>query len=263
MRACWGRKHNWIFEMAKPKNPNDMLERIGNELKLLWTLLNAYQELFLVEQDKRAGLLAQTAPGFFAVVQVALIESILMRIFRLMDAGDIGGNANCSFDTLRKLIAKQAPIQRKDAKEFRLRLCLRQLRKDWRMAGGPYVGLKKIRNKDLAHNDYTQHTRRAAGQLWMSLSPAEFEAARSLGARLWALYRQAKLAICNVDVIEPVPERLADRPSMVLKHLCSSLFVEQLSGEECYQHAGAEDAFELAHMGNDCIRPVFIEEKKP
>lgn len=243
--------------MAKPKNPSDMLERIGNELKLLWVLLDAYQELFLVEQDKRAQLLADTAPGFFAVVQVALIESLFMRIFRLMDAGDIGGDANCSFDTLRKLIAKQAPAQRKDAKVFRLRLCLRQLRKDWRIAGGPYAGLKKIRNKDLAHNDYTQHARRAAGQLWLALSTEEFENARLLGARLWVLYRRAKLAISLTDVIEPKPMRLDDRPSMVLKHLCSSLFLDQLSGDERYLHVGAESAFALEHMGEDRVRPVF------
>lgn len=243
--------------MSRPKNPCEMLERIGNELKLLWVLLDAYQELFLVEQDKRAQLLADTAPGFFAVVQVALIESLLMRIFRLMDAGDIGGNANCSFDTLRKLIAKQALAQRKDAKVFRLRLCLRQLRKDWRVAGGPYAGLKKIRNRDLAHNDYTQHTHRAAGQLWLSLSAEEFENARLLGARLWVLYRRAKLAICLTDVIEPKPERLDDRPSMVLKHLCSSLFLDQLLSDEYYQHVGAEQVFQLDRMGTDRLRPVF------
>lgn len=248
--------------MAKPKNPCDMLGRIGNELKLLWTLLNAYQELFLVEQDKRADLLAQTAPGFFAVVQVALIESILMRIFRLMDEASMGGSANCSFEALRKLIAKQTPSQRKDANGFRLRLCLRQLRKDWRVAGGPYAGLKKIRNKDLAHNDYTHHSHRDKDQLWMALTLQEFERARSLGARLWTLYRQAKRAICHVDVIEPVPSRLDDRPSMVLKHLCSSLFLDQLLGDECYLHAGAEQAVESKHMGNDRIRPVFFEGKQ-
>lgn len=248
--------------MDKPKNASDMLERIGNELKLLWVLLDAYQELFLVEQDKRTQLLAGTAPGFFAVVQVALIESMFMRIFRLMDAGQIGGDANCSFDTLRKLIAKQTPAQRKDAKAFRLRLCLRQLRKDWRVAGGPYAGLKKVRNKDLAHNDYTHHARRSAGQLWMSLSAEEFENARLLGARLWALYRQATLAICHVDVSEPKPARLDNRPSMVLKHLCSSLFLDQHLGDERYQHAGAEQAFELERMGEDRVRPVFEGQKK-
>ena len=248
--------------MAKPKNPDEMLVRIGNELKLLWVLLDAYQELFLIEQDKRANLLAETAPGFFAVVQVALIESILMRIFRLMDAGDIGGEVNCSFDTLRKLIAKQAPAQRRDAKVFRLRLCLRLLRKDWRKPGGLYSGLKKIRNKDLAHNDYTHHVRRGDGQLWMSLSADEFEVARSLGARLWALYRQAKLAICDVDVLEPKPSRLDDRPAMMLRHLCSSLFLDQLLGDESYQHVGAKHTFELERMGEDRMRPVFGDNQK-
>jgi AbiU2 len=248
--------------MAKPKNPCEMLERVGNELMLLWTLLDTYQELFLVEQDKRAGLLAQTAPGFFAVVQLSLIESILMRIFRLMDEANMGQSANCSFETLRRLLAKQPLGQRKNRNVFRLRLCLRQLRKDWRVAAGSYAGLKKIRNKDLAHNDYTQHSRRSKGQLWMALTLEEFERARSLGARLWALYRQAKLAICHVHVVEPIPSRLDDRPPMVLKHLCSSLFLDQLLEGECYQHLGAEQTFELEHMGNDRIRQVFEGKQK-
>lgn len=248
--------------MAKPKNPSDLLERIGNELKLLWALLDAYQELFLVEQDKRANLLAETASGFFAVVQVSLIESILMRIFRLMDEANMGDSANCSFEALRRLLAMQPSAQRKDRKVFRLRLCLRQLRKDWRKPGALYSGLKKIRNKDLAHNDYTHHSRRAKGQLWMSLSADEFEIARSLGSRLWALYRQTKLAICHVDVIEPKPDNLDGRPAQVLKHLCASLFFDQLLGDECCQHVGAEQAFQLEHMGVDRVRPVFIGKQQ-
>lgn len=243
--------------MAKPKNPCEMLDHIGNELKLLWVLLDAYQELFLIEQDKRAKLLADTAPGFFSVVQVALIESIFMRIFRLLDEAYMGSGANCSFEALRKLIPRQPSKRRPIGQEFRLRQALRQLRKDWGVAGGPYSGLKKIRTKVLAHNDYTHHSRRASGQLWMTLSADEFEKARSLGVKLWALYRQAKLAICHIDVIEPKPNRLTDRPVMALKHLCTSLFLEQLLGEDRYQHAGAEDAFELKHLGVDRVRHVF------
>lgn len=243
--------------MAKPKSPCDMLNRIGNELTLLWVLLDAYQELYLVEQDKRAQLQADTAPGFFAVVQVALIESILMRTFRLLDEAYMGSGANCSFEGLRKLIPKQPSKRRPIGQEFRLRQALRQLRKDWVVPGGKYAGLKKIRTKVLAHNDYTHHSRRNQGQLWMALSAAEFEIARSLGARLWALYRQAKLTICGVDVLEPRPSRLDDRSSMVLKHLCSSLFLDQLLGDGRYEHLGAEQAHQLARMGEDRLGPVF------
>lgn len=142
------------------------------------------------------------------------------------------------------------------------RLCLRHLRKDGRRPEAPYSGLKKIRNKDLGHNDYTHRSHREQGQLWMSLSATEFEVARSLGARLWALYWQAKLAICHVDALEPIPASLSDRPSMVLKHLCSSLFLEQHLGDERYAHARTEQAFELAHMGEDHLRPVFEEGRK-
>lgn len=267
MRRVWrGRRLHWIFEMAKPKNPCDMLERIGNELKLLWALLNAYQELFLVEQDKRADLLAQTAPGFFAVVQLSLIESILMRIFRLMDEAGMGGSANCSFEALRKLIAKQPPSQRKNANEFRLRLCLRQLRKDWGVAGGLYAGLKKIRNKVLAHNDYTHHARRNKGQLWMALTTKEFDLARQLAQRMWDLYRQGNRALRSFekDPLEPQHKSLDDRPEQLLNHLCSSLFWDQLHRkhlDDYHEYAGCELQFEFEHMGECRIRPVFIDER--
>ena len=147
-------------------------------------VLDTYQELFLIEKDERAKLLAGTAPGFFQVVQVALIESIFMRIFRLMDPSGNDHNSNCSFEKLRELIGRKPNAQPREAKVFRLRLGLRQLRKDWGAAGGRYSNLKKIRNKDLAHNDYTHQGRHSTGQLWMSISDADFENARLLGGRL-------------------------------------------------------------------------------
>jgi hypothetical protein len=252
--------------MARPKNPCEMLERIGNELQLLWVQLDAYRELFLIEQDKRANLLTQTAPGFFAVVQVALIESILMRIFRLMDAGDVGGDANCCFDTLRKLIPKHIRAQRKDAKIFRLRRCLLQLRMDWRVSGGQFAGLKKIRNKALAHNDYTHHSRRDKGQLWMALTTKEFDLARQLVQRLWDLYRQGNRVLRSFekDPLEPRHESLDDRPEQLLKHLCSSLFWDQLHRshlDDHHEYAGCELRFEFEHMGECRPRPVFTDER--
>lgn len=252
--------------MAKPKNPSDMLDRIGNELKLLWVLLDTYQELYLVEQDKRAKLLEDTAPGFFTVVQVALIESIFMRIFRLMDAGDIGGNANCSFDTFRKMLARQKPAQRKEAKVFRMRLCLRQLRKDWRVAGGLYARLKKIRNKVLSHNDYTHHASRDKGQLWMALTTEEFDLSRQLSQRMWNLYRQGDSVLHSSEktIFEPQQESLHDRPEKLLKHLCSSLFWSKLHRghlDDYHEYAVCESRFEFDHVGECRPHPVFIDER--
>ncbi|HCI2191443.1 TPA: hypothetical protein NOF50_003892 [Pseudomonas aeruginosa] len=129
--------------MAKPKNPAEVLERIGNELKLLWLQLDTYQELFLIEVAKRESLLRETAPGFFAVTQVSLIESFFMRVFRLMDEAQMGGAVNCSFDALQRSLGRMPRMQRRGAKIFRLRLSLRALRKDWRLPNSQYSGLKR------------------------------------------------------------------------------------------------------------------------
>lgn len=252
--------------MAKPKSPCEMLDHIGNELKLLWVLLDAYQELFLIEQDKRAKLLGDTAPGFFAVVQVALIESMFMRIFRLLDGAYMGSGANCSFEGLRKLIPKQPSKRRPIGQEFRMRQALRQLRKDWGVASGKYAGLKKIRTKNLAHNDYTHHSRRAAGQLWMSLTANEFELARQLAQRLWNLYRQGNRALrsSHGDPFEPKHKTLDNRPVQLLEHLCSSLFwdhVHKVTQDDFYMYAGCESQFQFEHMGECRIHPVFIDER--
>jgi hypothetical protein len=252
--------------MAKPKNSCDMLDRIGNELKLLWALLNAYQELYLVAQDKRAKLLNDTAPGFFAIVQVALIESMFMRIFRLLDEAYMGSGANCSFEGLRKLIPKQPSKRRPIGQEFRLRQALRQLRKDWGVAGGPYSGFKKIRTKVLAHNDYTHHSRREKGQLWMTLSTKEFDLARQLAQRLWDLYRQGNrvLRSFDKDPFEPQHKSLDARPEQLLKHLSASLFWDQLHRnhlDDYHEYVERESKCEFDHMGECRIRPVFIDER--
>ena len=76
-----------------------LLDHIGRELKLLWGQLEVWQELFDVEQEKRQTLIG-TAPGFFAIVQVTLAESILMRVGRLMDPTKSSGQDNSSLSSL-------------------------------------------------------------------------------------------------------------------------------------------------------------------
>lgn len=83
--------------MTSEENALVLLKKIGNELQLLWYQMSAYQELFQVAQEKRKALLQDSAPGFFAITQVCLAESILMRIFRLMDPAKTGRDNNNTF----------------------------------------------------------------------------------------------------------------------------------------------------------------------
>ena len=64
----WDHNLIWNSDMADTRKLDELVAHIGNELKMLWAQLDAYQELYLVAQEKRRPLLEATAPGFFAPV---------------------------------------------------------------------------------------------------------------------------------------------------------------------------------------------------
>ena len=231
---------------------HQLLNHIGNELKLLWWQMDAYQELFLVEPEKRQLLLRHTAPGFFAIAQVSFAESILMRVFRLMDPTKSCGDENSSVQHLHD------ELNVMDAGQLALKTCIAGIRTDWKSANGPYAALQTIRNKLLAHNDFFERSALEANQLWMNLSPDEFKSAQSLAGRLWAMYRQCNRVLRASDVVEPTHATLDRRPSMLLKHLCASRYLESVVDDEP-EHAFKLQAIETREMGNDKIRPVFVD----
>ncbi|MGF6329308.1 hypothetical protein ABH909_002186 [Pseudomonas sp. BS3782 TE3695] len=97
--------------MANEEKVLLLLNQIGNELQLLWSQMSAYQELFLVEQEKRRSLLQDSAPGFFAPAQISFAESILMRIFRLMDPAESRHSKNSSLALLQDELSNENPAQ--------------------------------------------------------------------------------------------------------------------------------------------------------
>jgi hypothetical protein len=130
-------------EKAPSAKPRLLLDYIGNELKLLWPQLDAYQELFVVEQEKRRFLMQSTAPGFFSIMQVSLAESILMRVFRLMDPDKGRGGENSSFQNLHKALRKGV------AESQPVRKAIKKLQVDWKCAEVPYAALLALRNKHI------------------------------------------------------------------------------------------------------------------
>lgn len=230
---------------------HQLLNHIGNELKLLWWQMDAYQELFLIDQEKRQSLLQNTAPGFFAITQVSLAESILMRMFRLMDPTKSCGDENSSIQHLHD------ELNVFDAGQLALKTCIASIRTDWKAADGPYIALQTIRNKLLAHNDFAERSALEANQLWMNLSLDEFKSAQNLAGGLWAMYRQCNRVLRETDVVEPTHAALDNRPSMLLKHLCASRYLESLVDVEP-EHAFKLQAIEAKEMGNDKVRPVFV-----
>ncbi|MCW8961934.1 MAG: hypothetical protein OQK29_10255 [Ignavibacteriaceae bacterium] len=236
--------------MANTSKLDELITHIGNELKMLWAQLDAYQELYLVELEKRRPLLEATAPGFFAICQVSLAESILMRICRLMDPPRSCGEENSSLQNFCAALGA-------DANHSGLQTIIQEVIDDWKKKGnGPYVALKSLRNKWLAHNDFAKRSALQSDQLWMPLTNDDFEVARNLASRLWGIYRQISRALYAADIAEPIHASLEDRPSTVLKRLCDSQFLTQLlekSPELISQH----QFFEHQNMGDDSLRKIF------
>lgn len=240
--------------------PSLLLSHIGNELKFLWWQMDAWRELFDVEQEKRQALIQATAPGFFAVVQATLAESILMRIARLMDPPKSMGNENSTICSLGEALL--------DGSHDSLCNDIRALTDEWskkdqrtKAEQGEYASLKILRNKWLAHNDSTQRRDQPLDSLWIPLTHEDFALAQRLSGRLWVIYRQAHLILKGNDVIEPQHSCLDNRPSMVLKQLCAGQYlnhlIEAMPDELQCARVAELHAFEQQHMGDDCIRKAF------
>lgn len=243
--------------MTTNDKPLLLLNQVGNELKLLWWQLDAYQELFLVEQEKRSALLRATAPGFFAITQKSMVESILMRLSRLMDGAKSCGEENSSIGNLCAAL---------DASHKPLKDELQALRDEWANKGAdaPYARLVLLRNKVLAHNDYVEHSALDPQQLSMDLSAPDVTLVFQLAQRLWNVYRHGNRVLRGRghDPFEPRHSTKNNTPEPVLTHLCSSLFWEQFHKEDGDQYAGNEAQFKSEHMGERRIRPVFVDERR-
>lgn len=237
-----------------------LLDHIGRELKLLWGQLEVWQELFDVEQEKRQTLIG-TAPGFFAIVQVTLAESILMRVGRLMDPTKSSGQDNSSLSSLHDALP--------DGPNYSLRKTIKALTQEWSKPGtepGEFARLKVLRNKWLAHNDWKQRQDQPAGALGIPLSHEDFALAQRLAGRLWSIYREACRQLRDTDALEPQTARLENRASMVLKRLCGSLYLDEvlasMPADVQLSSLGRLREFEREHMGEDRIRHVFTHGAK-
>lgn len=239
-----------------------LLDRIGHELTLLWGQLEAWQELFDVEQERRQALLAATAPGFFAIVQMTLAESILMRLARLMDSPKMAGQDNSTFRSLCDALS--------DNPSAALRRDIQAVTDEWakkcretRAEQGEYARLKVLRNKWLAHNDTEQKHAQPTDSLGIPLTHEDFALAQGLAGTLWSIYCRGCLLLRDTNVVEPQhdPRRMKNRASEILKRLCESRFLDELLDsmpeESRLSSLAGWQAFERQQMGEDRIRHVF------
>ena len=238
----------------------ELLDHIGRELRLLWGQLEVWQELFDVEQKKRQALISCTAPGFFAIVQVTLAESILMRIGRLMDPPKSGSQENSTFRSLQNALP--------DSQNACLRHAIKALAHEWstndpqtKAERSGFSRLKTLRNKWLAHNDWKQRQEQSADALGIPLTHEDFALAQRLAGRLWSIYQRACRQLRGTEVLEPQHLSQASRAATALKRLCESLYLDELLAsmpdEARLSSVAGLQEFEWERMGEDRVRHVF------
>lgn len=136
-------------------------------IQLLWEAVNG---LYFQPQGEGWRALQADTPLLVHLMQTAMMESLLMRVSRLMDPDATGKLTNLS---LQQLVAADASTDTEEKK----------LRTVWESSG-----LVDVRNKYLSHNDLSRsmavdHT------LNIPLEPTDIEALRQLAEGLRALRR--------------------------------------------------------------------------
>lgn len=219
--------------------PSDNLEIIKSELALLSVQLDSYRAVFLLEQDKRKELVKDSAPGFFALHQMAMVESILMRVSRLMDPEESVRQDNASFMRLVQF----SPFNT-HAKDWT------EIHEEWN-DGGKFGRVHLLRNKFLAHNDLTLWKCRPLGQSWIPISQDDFQCLIELAKALWALLCKAYLTAMKSDLLPPAGVQ-GEHPTKILRYLAVAKFFNVLIEDDRLR---AE--FEtLPGFIDDCIGPV-------
>jgi hypothetical protein len=198
---------------------------INRELVSVWGYLVTYVELFEHEDRRRRELLNCTAPGFFGLVQSALIECCLIRLARLMDSesGRGGKDKNLSFERLFK--AGWHDVNPADAKEK-----FEKIKKEWNENGGKYKVLNNHRDKVLAHNDLPTISSSPVS-VSTKLTHNEVCLLRGLFLELWAVLVKTHELLPNGQLVEPQFDSLENHPVTIFRHLKSSIFLDEIADE--------------------------------
>ena len=219
------------------------LNLIKNELVSAWAYLITYVELFDHHDPKRMELLLETAPGFFGLVQSSLLESVFIRLARLMDPADSSRDEtkpNLSFKKL--FLGSNYP---------HAAIKFESVNKMWKT--GDLKSLQTYRNKIIAHNDL-KLAREITPQVTAKLRSQDVTKLRQLFTELWAVLVAAYLEKDKTTILEPNFESLDMLPTKILKELKWSLY--QISLIDADVESGQFDDtnflnFKFANVGED------------
>lgn len=202
------------------------LKGLRNELYLLWLQLDAYNELYVVEQEKR-GKLLQLAPGLFNTIRFSFIESIFLRIGRLMDRGNKDQDSHKNISIAHIISDKK-----------------------WKQLKTEYEEITTIRNKYLAHNDWKKRNTHSSEQIWYPITLEHCNKVQALACKLWQAYKHV------YPSLEPKHAELDERPVMLLKALSDSYLVENLIAEGSTNAERRISSYD-EYIGQDELRTIF------
>jgi len=203
-----------------PDSNQEIHDAIKQEMNAVWAYIHAYSELFEHPDQRRMELLEETAPSFFALVQTALIECVLIRMARLMDPQESGrnnANQNLSFDRLFSSCTDASDLA-EAAVQF-AEVC-----RDWQ--GIKYRQLKEYRNKVQAHNDFPT-IKGAPSLINTKLDLDDVKLIKELFCDLWKVLATAHMAFRGDALIEPRHEALNQLPTAIFPYLGAGLYMEK------------------------------------
>lgn len=249
------RAHSTSEPSRMSANPSDILDILKREVALLSVQLDSYQALFLLEQDKRKRLIEDTAPGFFALTQISMVESILMRVARLMDPEFTG---KCSS---AKRNASIRSLMHADANGSIKEKCV-GLVESWDL-GGPFHRIQELRNKYLGHNDLALWFGRPAGDSWIPISTEDFDALVELARKLWSLLRDIHQVVNGSELLSPAGIG-GEHPTQILRCLAGSCLLDELLDRDCWLHEAASLSASITkRVGDETMLPCIESANAP
>lgn len=208
--------------------PDVLWPRIKQEITGIQLLLEAVEQLYFRSLLQRGmEQLAADTPLLYGLMQTAMMESLLMRMARLMDPAVTGRGKGAIPNLSLARLGDGTPKLDADVCE---------LRQQWVASG-----LKIIRDKYLSHNDLAR-----AGtephSLNIPLSAADVSVMKSLADGLRAFRRAANLKIGGADYVDGLLDLNVQREIDLLSRslLAGEAFYEFLPEHACLQEALAQ-----------------------
>lgn len=216
--------------MSKQAAPStsDIWAVISKEItgiQLLWTAVE--QLYFKGASDRGIASLEQETPVLYRLMQTALMESLLMRMSRLMDPSASGRGAGAQPNLS---LARLMDVDTSLASEIgRVRLA-------WDASG-----LRSIRDKYMSHNDLARATTQEH-TLNIPSSSLDIDAMRALAQGLREFRRGVHQMVNGVAYLDEAVSTQLEREADVLNRslVAGGCFYQLLPDHACLQEALAE-----------------------